>query len=982
MATTTASLVDTTFVVNASGQAAGGIWPQLKLRLDGVDIGQATVSSTSTGRYTFTAKVAPDQAHKVQIVYTNDEFVNGQDRNLIVKSLEINGKAVSSTSSLVTYDKGALDGKDVIPGQEGMWWDGALNFALTKDYFPAPAPTAPAGNAQIVLNMQGTAAGGQNAHFNLLIDGKKISEGVVGTTAKDFVFNTNVAADQAHKIQIQYDNDAVVNGQDRSLIVNKITINGRTVNPTDSNVTYDKGALDGKDVVRGQSGLWWDGTLVVAADKSWFPGSTTTPTEPPPAPNPTDPTGTTQIVLNLQGTAAGGQNAHFNLLIDGKKIGEGVASTGAKDFVFTTKVAADQAHKIQVQYDNDGSVNGQDRNLIVNKITINGHAVNPTDANVTYDKGALDGKDVVKGQSGLWWDGTLVVAADKSWFPGSTTTPTEPPPAPNPTKPLITVNDVAVTEPTGSTSSKGIAPGFLHTDGGQIVDSAGNNVKLTGVNWFGAEGYAFAPQGLWMDSYQNHMNKMQELGFNVIRLPYSDAMLDNGRMPTGIDYSRNPDLRGKTSLEVFDKIIEYADKIGMKIILDHHRSGDGASANENGLWYTSQYPESKMIENWKMLAERYKGNDAVIGADLHNEPHNPATWGDGNPATDWARAAERIGNAIQSVNKDWLLIVEGIETYQNQWYWWGGNLLGEKNYEVKFDTPNKLVYSVHDYGPSLHMMDWFKDGNFPNNMPAKWDQMWGHFIQNDETPILVGEFGSRMETAIDQKWMPKLVQYMNGDWNGDGRIDLAPGDQGASWTYWAWSPGSGDTGGIMNDSWQVDYRKYDAIKAGLYNGTSSVPNSVDAVFTVKLSQAYNQTVTVDYATADGTAKAGSDYTATSGKLTFAAGETTKTVAVKVLSDNVAEGVETFSLKLSNATQATISDATGVGTINPPATAQALADVNVLNHAVSQQATVQSVDVVPTSTAAAASDLAHLATLGDYVDHNTVGQHVHYMTDGA
>ncbi|NYZ18073.1 cellulase family glycosylhydrolase, partial [Azospirillum sp. RWY-5-1] len=120
-------------------------------------------------------------------------------------------------------------------------------------------------------------------------------------------------------------------------------------------------------------------------------------------------------------------------------------------------------------------------------------------------------------------------------------------------------------------------------------------------------------------------------GFNLIRLPYSDAMLDNGRSPNGgIDYSLNPDLRGLTSLQVFDKIIEYADKIGMKIMLDHHRSGDGASANENGLWYTDQYPESVMIKNWQMLAERYADNPSVVAADLHNEPHGAATWGDGN----------------------------------------------------------------------------------------------------------------------------------------------------------------------------------------------------------------------------------------------------------------------------------------------------------------------------------------------------------------
>ncbi|CAO3434913.1 hypothetical protein [Azospirillum doebereinerae] len=373
-----------------------------------------------------------------------------------------------------------------------------------------------------------------------------------------------------------------------------------------------------------------------------------------------------------------------------------------------------------------------------------------------------------------------------------------------------------------------IAPGFLHTDGGQIVDSAGNSVKLTGINWFGAEGYAFAPQGLWMDSYQNHMDRMKSLDFNVIRLPFSDAMLDAGRKPTGIDYAKNPDLKGLTSLEVFDRIIAYADKIGMKIILDHHRSGDGASSNENGLWYTDRYPEATMIANWKMLAQRYAGNDAVIGADLHNEPHGAATWGDGNTSTDWARAAERIGNAIQSVNKDWLMIVEGVEIVNNNWYWWGGNLLGQKNYDVDFNVGNKLVYSVHDYGPSLHMMDWFKASDFPNNMPATWDRMWGNLIKSDQHPVLVGEFGSRMETAIDKAWMPKLIQYMNGDWDGNGSIDLAKGDQGASWTYWAWSPGSGDTGGIMTSDWQVDTTKYNAIKAGLFAGATPVLPPVPA----------------------------------------------------------------------------------------------------------------------------------------------------------
>ena len=85
-------------------------------------------------------------------------------------------------------------------------------------------------------------------------------------------------------------------------------------------------------------------------------------------------------------------------------------------------------------------------------------------------------------------------------------------------------------------------------------------------------------------------------------------------------------------------------------------------------------------------------------------------------------------------------------------------------------------------------------------------------------------------------------------------------------------------------------------------------------FEVSLSNAAAEKVTVDYATADGTATAGSDYTATSGTLTFAAGETAKTVSVPVLDDAIDEGEETFTFRLSNATGAPIADGEATGTI--------------------------------------------------------------------
>ena len=86
-------------------------------------------------------------------------------------------------------------------------------------------------------------------------------------------------------------------------------------------------------------------------------------------------------------------------------------------------------------------------------------------------------------------------------------------------------------------------------------------------------------------------------------------------------------------------------------------------------------------------------------------------------------------------------------------------------------------------------------------------------------------------------------------------------------------------------------------------------------FAVTLDRARHAAVTVDYATGDGTAVAGEDYTAASGTLTFKAGETAKTVEVTVLDDAHAEGSETMTLTLSNASGARLGDSTATGTIN-------------------------------------------------------------------
>lgn len=107
-------------------------------------------------------------------------------------------------------------------------------------------------------------------------------------------------------------------------------------------------------------------------------------------------------------------------------------------------------------------------------------------------------------------------------------------------------------------------------------------------------------------------------------------------------------------------------------------------------------------------------------------------------------------------------------------------------------------------------------------------------------------------------------------------------------------------------------------------------SSAALLFTVTLSPASAQPVTVAYATADGTATAGLDYSATSGTLTFSAGQTSKTISVVVLTDTLDENNETLLLDLTNATNASLVDSQGLGTIvdDDPLPEFAIGDVTV------------------------------------------------------
>ena len=340
--------------------------------------------------------------------------------------------------------------------------------------------------------------------------------------------------------------------------------------------------------------------------------------------------------------------------------------------------------------------------------------------------------------------------------------------------------------------------GYWHTSGNQILDSTDSPVRISGINWYGFETSSEAPNGLWSQDYKAVIDDIRNLGYNTIRLPWSDQMVEDNPIPDIISFYGsggpiNTDLKGLHSLDVMDKIIGYAGQDGLKVILDNHRSEAGNSAEQNGLWYTSQYPESSWINDWTALARRYANNPTVVGADLRNEPHTPsyqsygtgATWGTGSMTTDWRLAAERAGNAVLAVNPNLLIAVEGIDVYQapgggtSDSDWWGGNLEGAAQYPVRLSVPNRLVYSAHDYGPDLFQQTWFNSSTTYDSLAAVWNKFWGYLAASDTAPVWVGEFGTTntasdisSSTAGSQgQWFSSLVQYIKSN--------------NLSWTYWA-----------------------------------------------------------------------------------------------------------------------------------------------------------------------------------------------------
>lgn len=389
----------------------------------------------------------------------------------------------------------------------------------------------------------------------------------------------------------------------------------------------------------------------------------------------------------------------------------------------------------------------------------------------------------------------------------------EPPPAPVPT-PKPPAND-----------------DWLHTEGSQIKDQYNKVVRLTGINWFGFETDVNGFYNLDYVNWRFALNTMTKLGFNVMRLPLSATLVNewkSGADPkvNHVNGQVNWDIDGITSLVFLDKVIDYCKTVGMKMLFDIH----GIARSQNEAVWTNASGDKDLLNAWQWLAARYKNDDTILGADLFNEPHGSAfgndpaaaKWDGSSDANNWRKEAETVAGVIFKENPNWLILVEGIEAtpmagytyastdkYTYNYDWWGGNLRGAADYPVNLGTyQNKLVYSPHDYGPDIYKQPWFTSTFDETSLAnACWSPNWYYLAENNTAPILVGEWGGKLTNADNKKWLQLLAGFI--------------AKKNLHFTFWAFNPNSGDTGGIMLDDWNtVDTAKYAIVEPALWKSST------------------------------------------------------------------------------------------------------------------------------------------------------------------
>ena len=295
---------------------------------------------------------------------------------------------------------------------------------------------------------------------------------------------------------------------------------------------------------------------------------------------------------------------------------------------------------------------------------------------------------------------------------------------------------------------------------------------------------------------------------------------------------------GKTPLQALDLWMAEADRQGMYVLLDFHSV---SKQRQYPTWFVSNPADFGLIyndqaytaEDWRrdlvFVAKRYANLPHFFAIDVDNEPNGIVRWSAGDPnmtdtANYWKPATESAAAAILAANPNLLIFVQGItgnfDGVENTHISmnWGENFQPQA-YQPLNIPYDKLVLSPHTYGPDVYVKPTFDAPDFPANLAADWERLFGQF--EPLHTVVPGEWGGRYGQGgsgqKDVTWQNAFVDYL-----------LSKGIRNSF--YWCYTPNSGDTGGILDDSLAVQEGKM-ALLRRLWGGTPTAagPNIAPTV---------------------------------------------------------------------------------------------------------------------------------------------------------
>jgi len=291
--------------------------------------------------------------------------------------------------------------------------------------------------------------------------------------------------------------------------------------------------------------------------------------------------------------------------------------------------------------------------------------------------------------------------------------------------------------------------------------------SFKGINWFGFE---TTNNCIYYEknNVDYYLKKLNELGFNAIRLPISVEIINNNYKPQ----IWNEEYKEKNFQEIMEDLFIKTRYYNISILIDIHRLKSGISSP---VWYIPEdelYTEEYIINTYYKIIDRYNNNENFIGIDLFNEPHYNTTM------IEWKNYIEKVINLFEKrYIKPFNIVINGID--------WGKNLSDFETNPLNMKEINKfkncIKYSPHLYGPSLNYIQSYEK----EKLYEYWNKLFGFINSKD---IWIGEWGGRFNNTLDLLWIDTLIEYIN-----EKKIN--------SHFFWALNPNSNDVDGLFNTDW-------------------------------------------------------------------------------------------------------------------------------------------------------------------------------------